>query len=99
VPQVIDAFFHRHLGFRKNVVSAHVAWIFTSDATSSQTSVPTLRPSTASRMLPGLSMSKTTMGILLSMQRLHAVESMICKRLERASENVSRSNRCAPGYL
>src|SRR5438132_13790459 len=50
-------------------------------------------------MLPGLYMSKTTIGILLSMQRLNAVESMICKRLARASENVSRSNRLASGYV
>src|ERR1700739_532625 len=92
--EIIDALFHGHLGFKKNVVSAHALnFYFVSD--SSQTSVPTFRPSTASRKIPGLYMSNTTIGILLSMQRLNAVESITCSRLLSASVKVIRSKRFA----
>src|SRR5215510_4763564 len=93
---VVDALFHRHFGLQKNVIPAHAAE-FLLDGSSSQTSVPTFRPSTASRILVGLFMSKTTMGILLSMHRLNAVESMTCKRFASASEKVSWSKRRASG--
>ena len=44
-------------------------------------------------------MSKTMMGILLSMQRLNAVESITAKRRERASVYVMWENRLASGFL
>ena len=47
--------------------------------------MPTFFPSTTSRMLVGLFMSKTMIGILLSMQRLKAVESITCSRFVSAS--------------
>ena len=61
----------------------------------SATIVPTFFPSTMSVKLLGLFMSKTTIGILLSMQRLNAVESITLSRCVSASENVRRSKRLA----
>src|ERR1700730_6171057 len=61
----------------------------------SETTVPIFFPSTMSVKLLGVFMSNTTIGIRLSMQRLNAVESITWRRFVRASENVSRSKRCA----
>src|SRR5262245_12469766 len=95
---IIDALLHRHLGLQKNVFSAHGRKFYFVGC-SSQSSVPSFRPSTASRNTPGLYVSRTTMWILLSMHRLNAVESMICKRFASASEKASWSKRRASGYL
>ena len=50
--------------------------------------------------LLGLFMSKTTIGILLSMQRLKAVESITCSRLVSASVKVMLFvSACAFGFV
>src|ERR1700730_2168270 len=66
---------------RNHEIAAHAAWRFGNPpsrfaAHYSETIVPTFFPSTMSVKLLGLFMSKTTIGILLSMHRLNAVESI-----------------------
>jgi hypothetical protein len=55
------------------------------DSGLSETRVPTVSPMRTRRTFSGLFMSKTMIGMRLSMQRLKAVESITWRRRERAS--------------